>query len=89
MTVVYKYPFAPGITNILELPRGAKALHADYQHTTDQWCLWAEVDPTQPNVMVPLYMVETGQEIPDTPRRYLNSVLTQRGTFVFHFYIGA
>lgn len=47
-------------------------------------CLWAEVDSSRANEPVTIFLLGTGQEIPDEAGHYIGSVTV--GIFVWHAY---
>lgn len=49
-------------------------------------CLWAEVDPDAPKVARTIVIIGTGHPFRDAPRRYIGTIQTGGGTFIWHVY---
>lgn len=91
--IVYRYPIrsesslVPGLTT-LAIPAGARLLHVDIQD--GRFCLWAEVpDKDAPTEARQVQILGTGWDLPFDPAgeaRYINTVLTEGGAYVWHAY---
>lgn len=80
---IYKYPLS-FLGNRISLPKNAQPLCVKLQR--DIPCLWAMVDPNEPVHPVKVECVPTGCTVPDNVDKYLGTVLTDNGTYVFHFF---
>lgn len=72
----------------IKLPKGAKILYFKYQNKVP--CIWAYVDPEQPDEIRKFWIVETGQIMNIDPRflYYVGSDMfeTSAGPYVGHLY---
>lgn len=91
MRRVYKFPlvtkdaaYEMGVTIPVGLSRGFKPLRVEMQD--GDFYLWAEVDPDAPRIVVEVYLIPTGFEIPKGAD-YLNTVFEDDRPFVWHFYV--
>lgn len=84
MTTIYKYPIAITDLQKINMPLGYKLLAAQVQHGNPQ--LWAEVNPSMPDVPVTLAVYGTGHTIPDIVQTYVDTIQISNGGFVFHVY---
>lgn len=81
------------MTEQLRFPAGARVLTAQVRDgTLDEVDVWAEVDPDEPVVDIPITWVGTGPPTfshRETPRfgRYLATVQIDAGRLVFHLYV--
>ena len=85
MKKIYKYPleFCLGQKQTIDLPEGAKILHADNQHGA--LCLWALIDPKVTETEVfEIWVHGTGYEIVDDHLSHINTVMC--GALVFHIF---
>lgn len=48
--------------------------------------MWAEVDPSLPQVLRRFSVYGTGHRMPDDSGRYIGSIMLQNGDLVFHVY---
>lgn len=84
--VVYKYPLGISDYTVLDLPSGARLLHADVQGGGGMM-LWALVDPDQPAEPRRIAILGTGHAVKvlDGDRlQHINTFLVDGGAFVFH-----
>ena len=81
--VVYKYPLTEAVNGVQTF-RGARFLHADNQR--ERITVWAEVDERADPCVRVLFVVGTGDEVPNFGE-YLGTVLVDDGAFVFHIYV--
>ena len=86
MQTIYKYPV--NMTQsfyYLQLPKNAIPLSVHEQN--NQICLWAQVDPSQPIVNIPIHVVPTGGTLPEYgDTKFIGTVHVDQ--FVFHIFIG-
>lgn len=86
MQTIYKYPIS--ITqsfSYLQIPKNAIPLSVHEQN--NQICLWAQVDPSQSIVNVPIHIVPTGETIPDyQDTKFIGTVHINH--LVFHIFMG-
>lgn len=89
MTRIYKYPIELIEVQDVELPAGAEILHVAFQQLSQQFCLWAIVDPeTTQIVSRTIKIYGTGHPLkidtPDQTLNYLGSI--QDEPFVWHIF---
>jgi hypothetical protein len=82
MNTIYKYPLTLQYSQVVSMPKGAKILSCQMQG--DVICLWATVDPSQPNFPRYITIYETGQKVHSTESTYLGTVLEHQ--FVWHVF---
>lgn len=82
MKKMFKYPLQGGKTR-LQLPKDAVIRHVDYQHGDFQ--VWVEVPLGATTAERVIRMIPTGGDV-DENWTYINTVLIQNGSLVFHFY---
>ncbi len=81
---IYKYPLNITDEQTINLPEGAKILHAglDPQGVP---CLWAAVYPANPSIPTVIYIIGTGWEMPKAADGHIGSFI--QGPFVWHVFI--
>ena len=80
---VWKYELPIADEFSLELPKGAKIIHAGQQES-DHWCIWAVVDPDVPTESRTFRFAGTGHEIDELPEKLVHIASWQRWPFVWH-----
>jgi len=85
MKTVYKYVLDETEQKVKTF-EGVRFLHVANQH--GDITVWAEVETERPECMTVLYVVGTGEEVPDGATTYIGSALMASGNFVFHIYQG-
>jgi hypothetical protein len=81
--VIYKYPLKVTDYQTVVMPGGATILAAQVQD--GRLCLWAMVDPHQPDVERRIRIVGTGNPFEDSDRcRYIGTA--QDGPLVWHVF---
>ena len=84
MRTIYKFTLN-GERNTLSVPKGTRFIHAANQY--EQITVWAEVDTTQSFESRTLWVVGTGNPMPETSVDYIGSAILMNGNFVFHVYV--
>lgn len=81
---VWKYPFAISDDVVFQLPRGARLLSIQPQGLTT--CLWALVDPEQPDEPRRVRIAGTGHELREAPDTlaHISTFQLYGGELVFH-----
>lgn len=84
MRRIYKYPLHISHSQTVAIHDGAKVLHVDNQYGV--LTMWAEVNvsDTNPTVYETVYVVGTGNPVPDMAKHHLGSVIID--PFVWHVY---
>ncbi len=85
MKTIYKYPFEITDEQAIDLPIGFQLLHVGVD-PHKQTCLWCLVDPAAEKKTENLFIVGTGNPVPDVPLRRLGSFLA--GPYVWHVFLG-
>lgn len=87
MRTVFKYILEPGADEIA-LPRLYRALSVGEQR--GKICLWVEVDPDPllGTRDIPYYVVPTGGRVPESPTKFIGTVLMHDASLVLHVYLG-
>lgn len=82
MKVIWKFPLP--MNGTIEIPIGAEILDVQMQEGSP--VLWAIVDPSAKKQQMNIYLVGTGQPLPDslTKDKHMGSV--QSGQFVWHVF---
>lgn len=89
MKTIYKY----GIHHLREeqdirVTKGFNPLHVGAQHNVI--CIWGEVDDDEDEFEHrSIFIVGTGNPLPNEPVRYLGTVQTMGGELIWHIYIDA
>lgn len=88
MKTIWKYPIHVRDTVAIEMPKEAHFLPtvatARLEYGEHGLVVWAEVDPDQPTETRILYVVGTGNPMPEHPKQYLGTAID--GRFVWHVY---
>jgi hypothetical protein len=84
MKTVWKFPFAIGGEQPINLPAGSEVLHVGLDPDGAP-CLWARVDSHAPKVTHTLYVTGTGHPIPEGDNRHLGTFIN--GPFVWHVWM--
>ncbi len=93
MKTIYKYPLKLVDTQRIKIPKGSVVISAQVQDGVI--CLWAEVDTDKPLVEPLVYVVGTGQPLPeqecwfDGDEQHFNLYIdtVQLNGFVWHIYV--
>lgn len=85
MRTVHKYPLVLTSEQVLPAPVNAIPLHVDSQNY--RLNLWMEVDDSESMLARTVYIVGTGQEIPDGATVYAGSAILN--PFVWHVYLSS
>src|SRR5690348_4745124 len=95
MRAVWKYVLKIEDQQKVTIPWPAKVLAVAMQPTPqgETICLWAEVDPDDKRIEVPIIIVGTGHPLPEPalPGQYLRHISTFQmhgGALIFHAYEG-
>lgn len=83
MRTIYKYPIKITGVQEIRLPLG-RVLHVGLD-PTGQPCIWAEVDTDCSPIVMPVYIVGTGNPMPEHPTDHIGSFVM--GPFVWHVYV--
>lgn len=86
MRTIYKYPLDT-VANAILTYEGARWLHVGNQN--EHITVWAEVDTDQPRTTVLLWVVGTGQPIPDRAAEPIGTAIMAGGSLVFHIFTDA
>lgn len=86
MTTVYKYPFQITPRQQMLLPPGRQIIHVG-PDPDGKLCLWAIVDEARGVMNETLWLVGTGQQLPDgvSAQQHIGSCVN--GPFVWHVFI--
>lgn len=71
----------------MRLPSGAKPLAVQLQNNLPH--LWALVDPNQPAVMRPIWIIGTGQPVPDAAIECVGTFQFPEAGLTYHVFLGA
>jgi hypothetical protein len=82
-STVWKYEL-DGVTNTLDIPKGAKPLSVAQQHNA--LVLWAQVDPDAPTEKRTVHVVGTGTPVPDEVGPFIGTAVCDGGAWVFHIF---
>ena len=82
---IWKWPLRIVDRQTITAPGGTRFLHVEYQGY--DLCLWGEVDPRNPNKVVQIYIVSTGQLFNENAA-YIGTALTPDDRLVWHVYRG-
>ncbi len=89
---VYKYPLAWDDRQEIMLPRGAQVLRIDVPAelyrtgTLPGLFLWALVNPDAETAPRTIRIAGTGHPIDDSPLEYIDTVMLDGGSLVFHVF---
>lgn len=81
---IWKFVLDVTDSQFIRMPHESKILHVNTQRETV--CMWAEVDPSLPQVLRRFCVYGTGHQMPDDPGRYIGSIMLQDGDLIFHIY---
>jgi hypothetical protein len=85
MKTIWKFELVLDDDPVVEMPEGARVLHADVQYGKP--CVWALVDPEAPKTPRRFRLAGSGHPIEDADTRgYINTFLLQDGAFVGHLF---
>lgn len=84
MRRIYKYPFEVTDKTYIQLPRDHSLLKVGLD-ASDMLCFWALVETENPLETVTIYVVGTGNPLPDESAVYYDSV--SQGVFIWHIFI--
>ena len=87
MKTIWKYPLTLDDLQTIEMPKGSKILHVEFQETIEAPCLWALVDPQKDKERIRLVTHGTGYPVRDTTGKHLGSYQMRGGQLVFHVFI--
>lgn len=82
-TVIYKYPIEVTDRQIVSAPAAAKWRFVALQH--GRITVWAEVDPTAPEIGHIFHIYGTGHPILTSDLNFIGSIMD--GAFVWHIYV--
>jgi hypothetical protein len=88
MKKIYRYELEITDRPKLDLPAHAWILSAASSRNLDGIEIWILVDPTQPLETRELRVVGTGNPIVDDCGRFIGTVITHGGNFVWHVFAG-
>lgn len=84
MMKIWKWPIKMTERQTLMMPAGAEIL--DVQVQANEVCLWALCDPNRTEVPREIAVYGTGNTVPDEPGKYLATVQTHAGNYVWHVF---
>jgi hypothetical protein len=84
MQAVWKETLSLTVSQGIEVPEGAKMLHAGLQGGLV--CVWFQCDPEAPKTVRTILMVGTGHKEVSDNARYLGTVLLHGGSLVLHIF---
>lgn len=95
MRTIWKFPLEITDFQQIEVPENSSMLSVAFQdrHPTyplaggKQLCLWVQVDTDRPMRKRGIYVVGTGNPMPDVIAQFIGTALDPRG-FVWHVYAG-
>lgn len=84
MKTIWKYPLM--ITDIqkIKVPMGAVPLCVGTDPSNGP-CIWCEVDDQSPAIPLEVYVVGTGNPLPEDVSRYIGSI--RKDPFIWHVYV--
>lgn len=85
MKTIYKYPIEIIDSQVIEMPINAEVIHAGLDPQGAP-CVWATVRPDNKSEPVAVFVVGTGNPIPERARQHVGSF--NQGPFVWHVFIG-
>jgi hypothetical protein len=86
--VIWKFSIDLQQEQGVEIPKGAQVLTAQIQRS--KISLWAKVDPHAPHILMTVLVLATGQDCDEKTfkeMRYLSTVQSNQGEFVWHVFI--
>jgi hypothetical protein len=91
MNTIFKYPLVITDEQKIKIPQGAVPLYVEFDGT-NTLCLWCQVNTTVIKENCIIYIVGTGNPMPDKECEYIGSVKDtftyQYTTFIWHVFIG-
>jgi hypothetical protein len=81
MKTVWKFPLRIADHQVVEMPAGAHVVHVGLD-PGGQPSIWATVDTTKAIIGHAMFVIGTGQQIPDGDNRHIGSFVD--GSFVWH-----
>lgn len=82
---IWKFPLETADSPVISAPRGARFFCVQIQH--GQACVWAIVDPTEPQVDHKLVIHGTGHPVDvDNLGAYIGTYQLSGGALVFHVF---
>ena len=86
MKTIWKYSLQPTRTgtHVIKMREGARILSVQMQ--SNRVCLWAAVDPGEPDEERKFYIAFTGGGLPDKPLQFLDTVQLHDGGIVIHVF---
>ena len=85
MKMIYKYPITVADRFALSMPQGAQVLTVQSQREVP--CIWALVDPSEPEGLYEFALVGTGHKREDLDGMpYLGTVQLLGGDLIFHVF---
>lgn len=85
MRTVHKYPLAITDAQVFLVQVNAIPLHVDNQN--GQLTLWMEIETTESMLSRTVYVVGTGNEVPNMATNYVGSAIVSQ--FVWHVYLSS
>lgn len=89
MRKIYKYPTQHTAKFSIKMPKGAEILCVQIDEKTDDPCIWALVDPSNPDEYRDFELFGTGHEIfydMGIERKYIGTFQLAKGSFVGHIF---
>ncbi len=83
MTTIWKYPLSITDHQVIDIPGGCEPLHVGLDPVGVP-CLWVKVDPERAPRGFHVYIVGTGNPMPDKALSHLGSF--SQGVFVWHVF---
>jgi hypothetical protein len=68
----------------VKIPKGSTILTVREQY--DAVCMWYSCDTEGRNEIKTIYIIKTGQHLPDEAETYLGTAVLHSGKLVFHIY---
>jgi hypothetical protein len=91
MKTIHKYPLETTDSQEISMSKGHKPLYVGFDGNY-QLCLWAMIDDNAKKTKCTIYVVGTGNPLPDAEMDYIGSVkddiTTSHFTFIWHIFIG-
>lgn len=84
MKTIWKYPLEIADMQRVRVPMGSTPLCVGSDPAGNP-CLWCEVDDQQPIIPLEVYIVGTGNPLPEDVNRYIGSI--RQNPFICHVYI--
>ena len=84
MVSIWKFNLQTIDKQVIEMPVGAELLTVQIQN--GEPCLWARVDTNEMLEQRQIAIHGTGQELPDTTRKYIGTYQMVGGRLIFHVF---